>query len=41
MGYTLMKSYSIRDNKYVDLEKILHLDPKNKAVNMDALMYFP
>ena len=30
MGYTLMKSYSIRDNKYVDLEKILHLDPKTK-----------
>lgn len=41
MGYTLMKSYSIRDNKYVDLEKVLRLDPKNKAVNMDAMLYYP
>ncbi|RCK59586.1 hypothetical protein Cantr_07597 [Candida viswanathii] len=41
MGYSLMKSYSIRDNKYVDLEKVLRLDPKNKAVNMDAMLYYP
>ncbi|CAK9437451.1 uncharacterized protein LODBEIA_P18290 [Lodderomyces beijingensis] len=41
LGFTLMKSYSIKYNKYVDPESVLDKDPTNKAINMDAMLLYP
>lgn len=41
LGYKVMTSFSIKYNKIVDSDKIAEIDPKNEAINMDSMLFFP
>jgi ribosomal protein S18 acetylase RimI-like enzyme len=41
LGFKLMKSFSIKSNKYVDSETIAQKDPSNEQINMDSMVYYP
>ncbi|CAI5755855.1 unnamed protein product [Candida verbasci] len=40
MGFKLMKTYSVKYNKYVN-EDIYKFDKDNLGINMDAMLYYP
>lgn len=41
LGFQVMKSFSIKSNKYVDSETIAQKDPNNDQINMDSMVYYP
>ncbi|KAK6202957.1 uncharacterized protein RJT21DRAFT_119068 [Scheffersomyces amazonensis] len=41
LGFKVMTSFSIKNNKIVNSEKIQQIDPKNEGINMDSMVYFP